>query len=297
MATRSADGFTLGHIRDYYERHSRAFVAYGQGGDLGAMHRAVWGPGVTTRALAFRYVEDQVAEIVVASSTDAARPHVIDLGCGVGGSLCYLATRLPIVATGITISPSQVRMARERVHTAGLSDRVTLVEADYSALPDSIASADVAFAIESFVHAPDPVAFLTTCRRLVRPGGALAICDDVRRAAADAAGRTAERTIDRFRRGWHVNTLLGRDKIVALAAGAGFDHVSATDLTPFLKIGRPRDRLVDVLAPLVEWWPWRWRRLDPWLGGSALQRALRRGWIGYDLLVFRRAPRAGCSTS
>ncbi|HUE89636.1 MAG TPA: methyltransferase domain-containing protein [Vicinamibacterales bacterium] len=273
-------------IRRYYERHTRAFVAFGQGGPLGAMHRAVAGPGVSTRAEAFRYVEDMIIAVVERHSAGSSPRHVIDLGCGVGGSLCYIAERLPITGTGITLSPTQAALARERIAGAGLSDRVTVLVGDYTDVPRDVVPADLVFGIESFVHAPDATRFFAQCRRLVRPGGAFVICDDFRRAAA---GPEATAAIERFRRGWHINTLLEPEDLLALAAAAGFDHESTTDLSPYVEISRLRDRLVDVLARPIERLPWRWSRLDPWLGGSALQTCLRNGWLGYDLVVFRPA--------
>jgi SAM-dependent methyltransferase len=272
-------------IRRYYERHTRAFVDYGQGGSFGAMHRAVWGPGVTSRAQSFRYVEDEIAAVARTLSSGGETRHLIDLGCGVGGSLCCLAEQLPIVGTGITISSTQAALARARIREAGLSHRLRILAGDYAAVPDDVAPGDVVFAIESFVHATDAAQFLAACGRLVRPGGALVICDDFRRPATGAAARAA---VDRFCRGWHINTLIASDELRAGAAAAGFDHVSTTDLSKYLEIGRVRDRVVDTLAPAIERLPWRWPRLDPWLGGSALQECLRNGWVGYDLAVFRR---------
>jgi SAM-dependent methyltransferase len=271
-------------IRRYYERHTRTFVRFGQGGSLGAMHRAVAGPGVTNSADAFHYVEEMILAVARRLPLNGSTMNVIDLGCGVGGSLCYLADRLPILGTGVTLSPTQATLARERVAAAGLSDRLRVIAGDFSDVPADVAPAHLVFAIESFVHAPDAARFLAQCRRLVRPGGALVICDDFRRAAS---GPDATAAIERFCAGWHVNTLLEPGELQALARAAGFEHESTTDLSPYVDIGRPRDRLVDLLAGPIERLPWRWSRLGPWLGGSALQTCLRKGWLGYDLVVFR----------
>ena len=54
--------FSPAQIRRYYDRNTSAFVALGQGGSVGAIHRAVWGPGVTRSEDAFHYVEDRIAE-------------------------------------------------------------------------------------------------------------------------------------------------------------------------------------------------------------------------------------------
>lgn len=277
--------FDRAQIQGYYDRHTATFLRYGQGGGAGAIHRAVWGPGVETREAAFHYVEDRIAERLRASLPGVAQPCVVDLGCGVAGSLCYLAERLPIRGAGVTLSPLQARLAADRIRAAGLRDRIRCLEGDYTDPGLDLPAADLACAIESFVHGPDPGAFFAQCARVVRPGGLLLICDDVLRPGG---GRAARRAVDRFRRGWRINTLLCREALRALAADAGFEHCSTCDLTPFLELGRPRDRAIGLLAALVAWLPVE-ARLGHLTGGSALQTCLRRGWIGYDLALFRRS--------
>lgn len=277
--------FDAARIRRYYDRHTAAFVAYGEGGDVGAIHRAVWAPGVEDRRQAFRYVEDRIADLVPSRGDSRERAHVVDLGCGVGGSLCYLAARLPIVATGLTLSPAQAALAGQRVAAAGLTNRVRCLEGDFLEPAASLAGADVAFAIEAFVHAPDAARFFAAAARVVRPGGALVICDDMRRPGG---GRAADAARARFCRGWHLNSLLTADELRRTAEAAGFAHESTRDLTPFLELGRPRDRAIAALATAVGWLPWRVARLDPFLGGAALQTCLARGWVSYELAVFRR---------
>jgi SAM-dependent methyltransferase len=291
--------FDASHVRHYYDRHTPAFLSRGQGGRAGSIHRAVWGPGTTTRLEAFHYVEDLVAAWTRSLLSGGSRSlHVVDLGCGVGASLCYLAERLPMRGTGVTLSPVQRRIAAERVADAGLSRQVTCLEGDYTALPSRVGRADMAYAIESFVHGAWPERFFAECSRLVRPGGLLAICDDFVRPTAGAA---AVRAIDRFRRGWRVNTLIRLDELVELATRAGFILESATELSHLLELGRLRDRAIGLPAALVDrtclalpsflGQPLLARleaRYGPTLGGSALQTCLARGWIGYDFVVFRR---------
>jgi SAM-dependent methyltransferase len=279
------NGTEAEHIRSFYDRHTSRFVSFGQRGSDGALHRAVWGPGATNHRQAFRYVEDRIAELMRDLPPSFEAPHLIDLGCGVGASLCYLAERLPIRGTGITLSPVQARFAERRIRDAGFADRIRCIEEDYCDLPADIAPADLAYAIESFVHGSTPARFFAQCARLVRPGGLLLICDDFRRSAG---GPAAARAIERFCRGWHINTLLDRDELRSLARAAGFEHEGTTDLSPYLEIGRMRDRAAEAMLALFGWHPWIGRRFDYVIGGSALQTCLKHGWIGYDLALFRR---------
>jgi SAM-dependent methyltransferase len=281
----STPAFSLTQIRQYYDRNTPAFVRLGQGGTFGAIHRAVWGPGVTERRQAFRYIEERLLEQLQRLPASPSPFHVVDLGCGIGTSLCYLAQRMPIRGTGVTLSPVQARIAGEWIAAAGLADRVRCIEGDYCALPPDIEAADLAYAIESFVHGPSPERFFAEAARLVRPGGLLVVCDDVRRESSDP---NAARLVARFAQGWHVNSLLSARELGSVAQAAGFTCESTTDLSSYLELGRVRDRLIAMLAAVVGRLPIRSTRLAPLLGGSALQTCLARGWIAYDFTVFRR---------
>ncbi len=274
--------FDTADIRRYYDRHSATFVRYGQGG--GAIHRAVWGPGTQTRDQAFHYVDDRIAELIPRAPSPSGETHVVDLGCGVGGSLCYLARRLPIRGTGITLSPAQVAMSRRVIAAAGLTERVACLEGDYGDLPGTLAPADLAYAIESFAHGPSPERFFAQCHRLIKTGGVLAICDDVRREGTSPRAISA---VEEFKKGWHINSLLAREDLVSLARTHGFQHESTTDLTPFIEIKRARDRVIAAYVAVLKRLPVGRDRFDYVIGGDALQTCLANGWIGYELNVFR----------
>ena len=271
-------------VRRYYDRHTSSFVSFGQGGATGAIHRAVWAPGVADRAGAFHYVDDQLASLALDLSAGSA-PHIVDLGCGVGASLRYLAERLPMRGTGVTLSPIQVEIATRQLAAAGLSSRVRCVEGDYSNLPPAVSTADLAYAIESFVHAPSPDAFFRECGRVIRPGGLLVICDDVRGADVTERG---ERSIEEFCAGWHVNSLLAPERILELARDAGFTHEWTRDLTPYLELRRWRDLAISAWLSTLGVLRIDRSRYDDLMGGRALQTCLQRGWVRYELAVFRR---------
>ena len=274
--------FDAADIKRYYDRHTASFVRFGQG--RASIHRAVWGPGTETQEEAFHYVDDQIAALVRKVSTPQSAAHVVDLGCGVGSSLCYLAERLPIHGTGITLSSAQAQMARQFIEAAGLSQRVECLEGDFTNLPATIRAADVAYAIESFVHGPSAQRFFEQSHRVLKPGGRLLICDDVRAGESSPA---STRVVEEFTRGWHINTLLTRSDMIAIASGAGFEHESSVDLTPLLELSRPRDRAIAVSVALLKWLPYAGDRYDYVIGGDALQTCLTKGWIRYEVNVFR----------
>ena len=271
-------------VRRYYDRNTASFLSYGQGGRHGCIHRAVWGEGVETREQAFHYVDNILATTLTNHAMTNETAHIIDLGCGVGASLCLLANKFPISGTGITLSPVQQRIASNNIQKAGLQQRIQCVAGDYSDLSISLPKADLAYAIESFVHSPNPEAFFTQCKRVVRLDGLLLICDDV---LQNSTNPRATHFVNRYKQGWQVHSLFERRHLKQMALDAGFEHCSTTDLTPHLELTRPRDRGLSILSGLLAWFPMD-RCLGHLRGGSALTKCLRQGWIRYEITLFKR---------
>jgi SAM-dependent methyltransferase len=273
----------VARVRRYYDRNTARFQRLGEGG--ASIHRAVWAPGVTTRDEAFHYVEEQALALLA----DVPAPRVVDLGCGVGGSLLHLARRRPeLVGEGVTISPAQAEVAAALIADAGLGSRVRVREGDFLAPPDDLAGADLALSIEAFVHGPDPAGYFAAAASVLRPGGLLVVCDDVLTAAGAAAASGQARRLSEYRTGWRVASLITGEEAARHAAAAGLVAVRDDDLTPYLDLRRPRDRGIRLLIAATR--PLRLRGEYWWslAGGDALRYCLATGLIAYRLLVFRR---------
>jgi SAM-dependent methyltransferase len=264
-------------LRHYYDANTWKFLATGS---QRAIHRELWGPRVATRGEAVHHAH----ELVLAEIGSNVR-RVLDLGCGVGTAALYLTQRRPMEVVGVSISPAQIRLAeRFAARSDPLRGRVRFTVADFTALPEDLAGFDLAFAIESFVHADPASAFFANVRRALRPGGTLVVIDDV------LAGTSTAPQVNDFRSGWHAAALLTVPEIAALAADAGLNLVASRDLSPLQRLGRPRDRFVSMIQPLLR----RVHDRSVWarsmVGGDALQRCHRAGLLEYRLLRFARQP-------
>ena len=98
------------HVRRYYDANTWKFLLTGS---QRAIHRELWGPGVTNRRGAVHH-----AHALVLDELGPDDRRVLDLGCGVGTAALYLADRMPVDVVGVSISPAQIRLA-ERYATAG----------------------------------------------------------------------------------------------------------------------------------------------------------------------------------
>jgi SAM-dependent methyltransferase len=97
----------------------------------------------------------------------------LDLGCGTGANLARLA---PWVrrAIGVDREPAMLRAAAERL--AHLP-HVTLLEGPLESLPLDDATVDLALCTLVLHHVDDPAQALAEARRVLRPGGRLAVVD------------------------------------------------------------------------------------------------------------------------
>ena len=100
--------------------------------------------------------------------------RVLDVGCGIGGSSRILAKYYGLNVTGITISPAQVKRARE-LTPSGLNCNFQVMDA--LDLKFENGSFDAVWSVEAGAHMNDKNKFADEMLRTLRPGGYLALAD------------------------------------------------------------------------------------------------------------------------
>jgi cyclopropane-fatty-acyl-phospholipid synthase len=112
----------------------------------------------------------RICEKLQLSETD----HVVEIGTGWGGFAIYAATHFGCKVTTTTISKQQYEIARQRVITAGLEDKVTLLMQDYRDLQGTY---DKLVSIE-MIEAVGPQyleTYFAKCSSLLKPDGIMLI--------------------------------------------------------------------------------------------------------------------------
>jgi SAM-dependent methyltransferase len=230
------------------------------------------------RSHRWRTAENSAAYLLPHLSSGAA---VLDVGCGPGTITADLAALVtPARVTALEVTEEALGLARAEIDRRGLTN-VDFVTGDVHALDFPDGTFDVVHAHQVLQHLGDPVAALREMRRVVRPGGLVAVRD------GDYAGFTwfpelptlSEwlRLYEAVARGNGGEPDAGR-RLLAWAREAGF-----TDVTPSSStwcFATPADR---------EWWGdlWAERVLKSDMAtaalrtGAATEQDLRRiaaGW-------------------
>jgi cyclopropane-fatty-acyl-phospholipid synthase len=99
--------------------------------------------------------------------------RVLDVGCGWGSFAIHAAREHGAQVTGITLSPAQAELARQRVHDADLDGRVEIRVEDYRRLPRESFDAIASIGMSEHVGERQIDVYARTLFGLLRPGGVL----------------------------------------------------------------------------------------------------------------------------
>lgn len=204
--------------------------------------------------------------------------RVVDVGCGPGSITLGLARRVaPGRVVGIDLHAERLATARDAALQAGLGN-AGFETGEAASLPLEDGTADLVFANGLIEHLADPAAALREFRRVLKPGGALALRSPDWGAAMVQPPLPALLDAIALRNRWQRN--LGGDpeagrKLKGLMLAAGFEKVTAAaepdpDSAPAHAAAYMTSLLEDPeLAPLAE--------AEGWADAEAIA-AMARAW-------------------
>ena len=154
-------------IREHYDRLS-AFYSTLWGEHI---HHGYWIPGAPDTGR--HRAQVRTVEELIAFGEIPPGGYVLDVGCGIGASSIYLASRLGCRVEGITISDAQITRAREKARDSGYADLLNFTLMDGMQTSYPYGTFDCVWSLESCELMPDKADWLRECFRLLKPGGRL----------------------------------------------------------------------------------------------------------------------------
>jgi len=143
-------------------------------------YRLFWGPdihhGLWSGDESPRVAQRQLTERVAKLAGVKAGEHVVDIGCGMGGSSIYLAKQRQCQVTGVTLSPVQRGWATLSALVQRVRGRTRFLRHDAEQVEFPADSVDVVWSIECTEHLFDKPAFFRRAAQWLPPGGRVAIC-------------------------------------------------------------------------------------------------------------------------
>lgn len=178
-----------------------------------------------SHAEAVEHMNRVLADRVGVDATD----HVLDCGCGVGGSSVWLADEREATVTGVDLVAPQLADARALAAEGGVTPRTTFLRGDFTDLPLPEDSVDVIWGIEAICHAADEAEFLAEAARVLRPDGRLIVADGFR--AVESMTPDERASMDQWLDGWAVPNLATVGEFRSALEAAGFEAIDVEDET------------------------------------------------------------------
>ncbi len=284
-------------VKNYYENNTKKFLRFGRDAATKSIHQPLWKEANFTYSQALYYANELILQVINASPKKA-HLNIIDLGCGVGSSLFYLAQKLPLTNTfyGVSISATQINIAKNEVnkHYPKEDKQFHFLEADFTKLPTTLPKFDLAFSIEAFAHAPIAKDYFQQVAKSLKKGGKLVLIDDFINDEIDfnQLNLKAKKAITDFKYGWMVESLLTHKELSKIAATFDLKIIEEEDLTPYMHNNTLKHQWIRFLVNSFRWVydlsPRKSAYFRSWIGGKGKQYCLAKGIVKYRKVVFEK---------
>lgn len=154
--------------------------------------------------------------------------HVLDAGCGVGGSGIYLA-KLGCTVEGISLSEKQINTCRNNASKQQVNGNINFSVQDYTRTSFKDGNFDVVWGMESVCYAIDKKEFTDEAFRLLKPGGVVVVADFF--ATHKALNSKDSRLLKNWTDTWAINSYATVPGFTNNLLESGFQEIRNSNIT------------------------------------------------------------------
>lgn len=167
-------------------------------------------------------------QVLIATSLPTEKAHMIDLGCGMGGTMRYfLKHHKQLKTVGVTLSDFQVEEGNKLLK--GKKGYILKENFENTSLDSN--SADGVVAMESLCHSGHSYRALKEGHRLLKEGGKLVITDAFLKTSPDKLCLGSSYSYKQLCKGWSLDGLGQIDRVVKDLKTMGFSKVEVKDIS------------------------------------------------------------------
>ncbi|MBK7036804.1 MAG: class I SAM-dependent methyltransferase [Bacteroidetes bacterium] len=171
---------------------------------------------------------DLINEVINWANIKSAH-HILDAGCGVGGSSRYLSKKFDASVLGLTLSNVQAAAAEKYNKAQGLENKVSIMVKDMLTLDKKDGPFDLIWSLESAEHIPDKKALLHLFNSLLETKGK---CVIVTWCISSSYGNLTDKQqdlIQKIEKLYHLPPMISLHEYTILMKEAGFINVHSAD--------------------------------------------------------------------
>lgn len=226
MAWKNKGIWNNGDILNYYKRTVGAYRVWGKD-----MHYGYWEKGdILKKGIGAQWIATRrMNEKTVEKLNITKDSYVLDVGCGIGGNVVWLAQTFGCKVVGITIVPHQVETGKKLAKEAGVEHLCDFRIMDFMNLEFANETFDVVMGLESICYADPKSEFIKGVYRVLKKDGRFGMADGI--ASKEEYFGNDKRLMGRWLDGWKVNNLNTPEQWKKDAEAAGFTRTDYVNVT------------------------------------------------------------------
>jgi ubiquinone/menaquinone biosynthesis C-methylase UbiE len=239
-------------IIEYYNNFTLPHKMYSLG--TNNLHYGYWEEGhwEGVQRKDHRDALERMNAVMAKAAQITAEDTILDAGCGIGGSMAWLAGTFGCRVTGVTLCKQHIPLAERFVRKNDVDHLCQFFCKDFSDTGLDPASFDVVWVLESSCYAVDKRKLIEEAARLLKPGGRLVVADGFLQHVE--LSEAEQEMLDRWMLGWAVPNVLSGDQFGRYLEESGFEDISFVEITEnILPTSLRMHQVAKVIYPVATW--------------------------------------------